>query len=515
MKKHYVILMLMVSSFTIGHAQSTTRFGEGTGIAGLRGSYFGKNAGAALVVDDPFGDRKDNSFFGAESGSMTISTSNTGVGSTTLAVNTTGASNTAVGASSMKTNTSWSGNVAVGAATMYFNTIGLDNTAVGTSSLHRNMTGNGNVAMGRLSMWFNSSGSDNVGVGAYALEANVSGNSNTAIGSGALGSNVANLNTATGYFALNANTDGVLNAAFGAYALRHNTGGILNSAFGYAAGPTSGSPALVNTTALGAMAVPTASNQVRIGNNNVTSIGGRVAWSVLSDGRFKTNVKEDVAGLEFITRLRPVSYYIDNGAINRFMGIPDVGSEDMSSARKADREQGFIAQEVDALVKKSGYVFSAVQAPQNEKDHYSIRYSDFVVPLVKAVQELATLVKEQQKLAQEQQNEIAALKTQLALGSSSSSGQFQSTIGAGLSQNSPNPFNVDTNISMSVPETARGAVLTIYSMEGKQVKSMPINDRGDTSVKIHANELAPGIYIYSLMVDGKVLDSKRMILTGN
>ena len=509
MKKHFVILMLMVGIYTTSRAQSTTHFGDGAGTAGLRGSYFGKNAGAALVDDDPFGDRGDNSFFGGESGSRTTSVSNTGVGSTTLAANTTGASNTAVGAKSMKFNTSGSANVGVGAATLFFNTIGLNNTAVGTNSLHRNMTGNANVAMGILSMWFNSSGSDNVAVGAYALEANVSGNSNIAVGSGALGSNLANFNTAAGHFALNANTDGALNAAFGAFALRHNTGGILNSAFGYNAGPTSGSPALVNTTALGANAVPSASNQVRIGNNNVTSIGGRVAWSVLSDGRFKTNVKEDVAGLDFITKLRPVSYYIDNGAVNRFMGVPDAGTQDMSSARKADREQGFIAQEVETLVKKSGYVFSGVQAPQNEKDHYSIRYSDFVVPLVKAVQELAAQV-------QQQQNEIAALKTQLAAsGSSNISDQLQPTIGGGLSQNSPNPFNVDTNISMSIPETARGAVLTIYSMEGKQVKSMPVNGHGNTSVKIQGNELAPGIYIYSLMVDGKVLDSKRMIVTGN
>ena len=508
MKKHYVILMLMVSSFTTSYSQATTYFGEGTGIAGLRGAYFGRFAGAALRVDDDFRN-SDNSFFGDACGMVTTSTDNTGVGSKALLENTTGSGNVAVGARSMEHNITGEANAALGMAALNHNTIGSLNTAIGATSLGSNTTGNSNTAVGISSMLSNNTGSDNVSVGARALMANVSGNSNIAVGSGALGSNLANFNTAAGHFALNANTDGALNVAFGAFALRHNTGGILNSAFGYNAGPTSGAPALVNTTALGANAVPSASNQVRIGNNNVTSIGGRVAWSVLSDGRFKTNVKEDVAGLEFITKLRPVSYYIDNGAINRFMGIPDAAAADLSSARKADREQGFIAQEVETLVKKSGYIFSGVQAPQNEKDHYSIRYSDFVVPLVKAVQELATQV-------QQQQNEIAALKTQLAAsGSSNISDQLQPTIGGGLSQNSPNPFNADTNITMSIPETARGAVLTIYPMEGKQVKSIPVNARGNTSVKIQGNELTPGIYIYSLMVDGKVLDSKRMILTGN
>jgi trimeric autotransporter adhesin len=516
MKKHYVILMLMVSTFATSYAQSTTHYGEGTGTAGYRGSYFGRAAGAALLVEDPAGYRNtDNSFFGSESGMSTTGNSNTGVGSATLSSNTSGSSNVAIGHGSMEDNISGNLNVAVGNTSLKFNTIGNSNTAVGTSALNRNSTGNNNSALGIGSMSANETGSDNVAVGNRALSANIAGNSNTAIGSGALASNTSPLNTAVGHDASHDNTNGLLNASFGAFALRYNTSGSLNSAFGYSAGPSSGSPALANTTALGAMAVPTASHQVRIGNNNVTSIGGRVAWSVLSDGRFKTNVKEDVAGLEFINKLRPVSYYVDNAAINRFMHVPDVGTEDMSSARKADREQGFIAQEVDALVKKSGYVFNGVQTPQNDGDHYSIRYSDFVVPLVKAVQELSALLQQQQKLAQEQQNEIAALKTQLALGSNNASDQFQSAIGAGLSQNSPNPFNVDTHIHMSIPEAARGAVLTIYSMEGKQVKSMPINDRGDTSVKIQGNELAPGIYIYSLMVDGKVLDSKRMILTGN
>ena len=35
-----------------------------------------------------------------------------------------------------------------------------------------------------------------------------------------------------------------------------------------------------------------------------------------------------------------------------------------------------------------GYEFNGVDAPKNEKDYYGLRYSQFVVPLVKAVQEL-------------------------------------------------------------------------------------------------------------------------------
>ena len=83
MTKHYVILMLMVSSFTTSHAQSTTHYGWGTGIASVRGSYFGEYAGAALPVDHVL-DYKitDNSFFGSSSGRYTMGGRNTGIGST-------------------------------------------------------------------------------------------------------------------------------------------------------------------------------------------------------------------------------------------------------------------------------------------------------------------------------------------------------------------------------------------------------------------------------------------------
>ena len=50
---------------------------------------------------------------------------------------------------------------------------------------------------------------------------------------------------------------------------------------------------------------------------------------------------------------------------------------------------GFIAQEVQKAAKDIGYDFSGVDAPKNENDLYGLRYAEFVVPLVKAVQELS------------------------------------------------------------------------------------------------------------------------------
>ena len=109
-------------------------------------------------------------------------------------------------------------------------------------------------------------------------------------------------------------------------------------------------------------------------------------------------MKNDVSGLDFIKQLKPVSYILDKDAFDKFLGIPDsIRIERAASRKTPQRQVGFVAQEVEAIVKKSGFVFSGVETPQNESDPYTLRYSEFVVPLTKAVQELSAVVSSQQK----------------------------------------------------------------------------------------------------------------------
>jgi hypothetical protein len=150
---------------------------------------------------------------------------------------------------------------------------------------------------------------------------------------------------------------------------------------------------------------------VRIGNVFVGSIGGQVGWTTLSDGRFKENVKEDVPGLAFITQLRPVSYQINRESVNDFTGLnagkqeQSAENTDIASDYKTEplskTTTGFIAQEVETAAKSIGFDFSGIDAPKNENDMYGLRYAEFVVPLVKAVQEL-NAINEAQKITNEE-----------------------------------------------------------------------------------------------------------------
>ena len=77
------------------------------------------------------------------------------------------------------------------------------------------------------------------------------------------------------------------------------------------------------------------------------------------------------------------------------------------------RRTGFIAQEVEKAAKMTGYDFDGLKAPKTEKEYYSLSYSSFVVPLVKAVQEQQEMIRKQDQKIEEQDQTIAELVRQM------------------------------------------------------------------------------------------------------
>jgi hypothetical protein len=81
-----------------------------------------------------------------------------------------------------------------------------------------------------------------------------------------------------------------------------------------------------------------------------------------------------------------------------------------------------------------------------------------------------------------------------------------------LAQNFPNPFNPTTTIKFSIPE-ARIVSLKIYNILGEEVKTLvdEYKEIGNHTVRFEANNLASGIYFYSLQA-GSFVETKKMIL---
>ena len=338
----------------------------------------------------------------------TFGANNSANGNKALYSNTNGNNNTANGNQALFSNTIGGNNTANGNQALFNNTIGENNTANGTFALFSNTIGGNNTANGLSALYFNTEGYNNTANGNEALNQNTAGSDNTADGRWSLYYNtIGNSNTATGIAALYSNTDGDTNAAFGRDALYYNTTGNNNTAVGY--GAFSIGTSYSNSTGIGHDAEPGASNSVRIGDNYVTWIGGHSAWNNTSDARVKKNITEDVKGLEFIKLLRPVIFNFDKNKIDQITGKKDSGRSDEKYEVETIKHSGFIAQEVEQASLLSGYAFSGVSKPKNDRKLYSLAYSEFVVPLVKAVQEQQAMIENQKNQLEVQQQQIDLL----------------------------------------------------------------------------------------------------------
>lgn len=301
--------------------------------------------------------------------------------------------NIGIGINAFNDNTNGENNIGIGKQALFNNANGDHNIGIGDQALFNGSIGNDNIGIGRQALFNISNGDRNIGIGFNSLGASVNGFQNVSIG------------FRTGEF-LSASTN---NSFFGSLSGRQLIGST-NTCIGYNSGVGGSVPTLyTNSTAIGANARITANNQVRIGSNLTTTIGGFQPWTNHSDGNFKTNVKEDVPGLDFVMKLRPVTYKFDIDKLKEAAGL-DEDLEGNASLQKAEiqvknqLETGFVAQEVETAARALGYDFSGVDVPKNENDHYGLRYSTFVVPLVKAVQE-------QQETIKQQDAKIEALET--------------------------------------------------------------------------------------------------------
>jgi len=359
----------------------------------------------------------DNLSLGYRANKSSSGYSNIAVGKDALNSNAGGYYNTAVGWQSMYDNNSGSYNAAIGASALYNNTTGNYNVGIGFEPLSSNTSGSYNVGIGFRSLYTNTSGTYNTGLGIYTLLYNVGGVLNTAAGYYALGANsYGHYNTANGSYAMSANslgygnafmgyasgyynTTGYYNCGIGYYSGYLNYTGYYNSSVGYMAGPSSSG--FSNTLSLGNGASSTASNMVRVGNASITSIGGIVDWTTLSDARFKSNIKQDVHGLDFILKLKPVTYNIDIHKMYDFIGYNDSNKWEGKYEGEKIRTSGFLAQEVELAAKELGFNFGGIDVPKNEKDYYGLRYGNFVVPIVKAIQEQQVQIDDLKKQNQE------------------------------------------------------------------------------------------------------------------
>jgi hypothetical protein len=311
-----------------------------------------RNDGTALEVGDLYYNSVDlylKIWTGTDWVSSTINyggngvTTNTAYGYDALTSNTTGAYNVGVGFDALKLSTSGQFSTAVGYSALSSNLIGSINTAVGALALQKNVAGISNTAIGHGSL------AEVIGNGA------ISGSYNTAIGSYSQAANVSGeRNVSVGVSALNVNTSGGYNVAIGNSSLESCTGS---------------SNLEIRSGNFPAFNITNQSNYISLGSSQSTMAYIKIAWTITSDARDKMNFGDVPHGLEFVTKLKPVSYQ-----------------------HKLSREEevahgpvryGFLAQDILELEPDDSVIIDA-----NDPESLRLTESNLFAVLVKAIQEL-------------------------------------------------------------------------------------------------------------------------------
>lgn len=160
---------------------------------------------------------------------------------------------------------------------------------------------------------------------------------------------------------------------------------------------------------------------------------------------------------------------------------------------------GFIAQELKNEYPNLVY--------ENEQGDLSINYIEMIPLLVQSIQELTVEInrlksKSQSPLSRSVDEEDGEVEDGL-----------MDKLESRMFQNTPNPFSDNTVIKYVIPARCTKANLLIYDMNGKQIEQFVLTQKGMGSIVLEGSHLEAGMYLYSLIVDSKVIDVKRMILT--
>jgi len=231
--------------------------------------------------------------------------------------------------------------------------------------------------------------------------------------------------------------------------------------------------------------------------DGMQSTQGGERWYVDGDGdTFKTsdaNLKKDVKTLEQsiqkLQQLRGVSFTWKKN------------SEELAKGDVETPSIGVIAQELEQ-------VFPELVGT-NEQGRKFVDYDGLAPILIEAV-------KEQQSTIEELEVRLQKLETLLLGKTDDQQLNQQSTTltDAKLYPNQPNPFSEQTLIRYYIPEGSKQAELRIANMEGKVIKTVAIQESGEGQLTVNAHSLSAGTYLYSLLINGELIATEKMILTG-
>lgn len=217
-----------------------------------------------------------------------------------------------------------------------------------------------------------------------------------------------------------------------------------------------------------------------------------------SNGINSTNVTEklsDLSAVQFYTNSQ-TGNSAKSGTLSDTTTVSQVKMSELSETKVERMHYGLDAAALQEVYPDLVY--------ENENGDLFINYIEMIPLLVQSIKELQAQITVLQGGGEVYEVGARRMTTEI---------EEEVVVKASVSQNTPNPFSESTTIKYALPNDVVTALLCVYDLNGKQMMQKKLTDRGHASVTVQGGELPAGMYLYSLIADGKVIDTKRMILT--
>lgn len=213
---------------------------------------------------------------------------------------------------------------------------------------------------------------------------------------------------------------------------------------------------------------------------------------------------------EKLKGLAASSFYIDkrrdftiiespNSDKYRELGLPEMKEPELDVFEKQTYSKKHFGLNADQLEE----VFPDL-VYENENGTKSINYVEMVPILVQAINELKSEIDELKG------NDGGSKKAKALATGINEMGENVTLLSLG--QNKPNPFGTTTNIEVCIPSDVQKAFIYVYDLTGKKLEQVDITSRGKQTIQLNASTLSDGMYLYSLIADGRVVETRRMIV---
>ncbi len=246
------------------------------------------------------------------------------------------------------------------------------------------------------------------------------------------------------------------------------------------------------------------------GNVNINGSGFLMGSTpITSDVMFKTNIDTIANPLAILKQLKPITFFLDTTNI---YGMNFSGN----------RQYGFKAQDVQTVLPA---LVSTTTKPANKDSagniihpavtYKSLNYNAFFGLYAAAMQKQQTAIDS----LTYKYNQLVNCCSANSRTTQNNNDKNTNNIDVELSdadivvliQNIPNPFAEQTTIPYNIPKNANAAQILFYDINGRMIKTVDVTKKGKGQLNVYANDLTNGIYSYTLIIDGKIIDTKKMV----